>query len=77
VLDPRLNFSLKIPSLVSIDFTVIKKTELCFALNDNHDNGTSLKLIHLRFNIGNIPVGQWFPNNIRGKIRIRQKINNI
>jgi hypothetical protein len=23
--------------------------------------------------IGKIPVDQWFPNNIRGKIRIRQK----
>jgi hypothetical protein len=23
-------------------------------------------------NIGNIPVGQWFPNNTRGSIRIRQ-----
>jgi hypothetical protein len=23
--------------------------------------------------IGNIPVGQWFPNNITGKIRIRRK----
>jgi hypothetical protein len=28
---------------------------------------------HKDLNIGNIPVGQWFPNNIRGKIRIRQK----
>jgi hypothetical protein len=24
-------------------------------------------------NIGNIPVGQWFPNNIRGEIRIFKK----
>jgi hypothetical protein len=24
-------------------------------------------------NIGKIPVGQWFPNDIRGKIRIRHK----
>jgi hypothetical protein len=24
-------------------------------------------------NIGKIPVGQWFPNNIRGKIRNRKE----
>ena len=28
-------------------------------------------------NIGNIPVGQWFPNNSKGEIRIRQKNNNM
>jgi hypothetical protein len=28
---------------------------------------------HIPKTLGNIPVGQWFPNNIRGKIKIRQK----